>query len=159
MLLVSAFVLFYFLLKEAVKRENLKMNNLFELSKNERKILKARADSIFYLKIIVTTFWLSTAYNFLYSIIVRLITQSDCTPYDKLEFLVAFLKLLDRLDAFVIWMWPLLYLFWPSKFNTVAQKRIDNQVNEISERSSSDSESVTNFRTSELLRFTSSSQH
>ena len=131
MILTSVFLGFSYLLAKEINKQNAVLVERVqttgdELTRSDRQTLKARVDSLKSLKIIVWTFWLSTAFNLLYSIITRILQGNNCFIVPRVPSLNALLKLFDRLDAFVIWMWPLIYLFWPTRRHLIQQKRIDH---------------------------------
>lgn len=69
---------------------------------------------MFNLKLIVATMWLSVIWNLAYSIIVRALYNKNCQPPDGDVALDSFFKFLDRFDAFLVWQYPIIYLFWPT---------------------------------------------
>ena len=130
MILTSVFLGFSYLLAKEINKQNAVLVERVqttgeELTRSDRQTLKARVDSLKSLKIIVWTFWLSTAFNLLYSVITRIMQGDNCFIVTRAQNLTALVKLADRLDAFVIWMWPLIYLFWPTRRHEKQQKRID----------------------------------
>ena len=42
-------------------------------------------------------------------------------------------KLFDRVDAYVIWFYPIIYLFWPTKRNIHQGERYVKVVNQVKE--------------------------
>ena len=76
-------------------------------------MLKARADSLTNLKVIVLTMFITTLFNLAFSVTV-IIIYTDCYAIHKREGLNSIFKLIDRLDAYIIWQYPLIYLFWPT---------------------------------------------
>jgi len=53
--------------------------------------------------------------------------------------------LIDRLDSYIIWFYPIIYLFWPTKSNLVQEKRKDKVI-EYSSTVSSNRSSINRYQ-------------
>lgn len=71
--------------------------------------------------------WLATLTNLTYSTVVYLITDANCNV-ETSQVANETLKFLDRLIAYIVWFYPLLYLFWPTKKNLSKNKRINKLI-------------------------------
>lgn len=112
------------MIDKSTRIENDRIIQKITLDKVDRKLLKVRSDAVRNLKAIVITIWLSTLFNVIYSIVVRALYGQDCYPPSNNLVLDFLLKTLDRLDAYVFWMYPIIYLFWPTRSNLVQEKRV-----------------------------------
>ena len=68
-----------------------------------------------YLKIIVWMMWGTTLFNFIYSVLVMARWTAECTPRSNMTIAWNFYDLFDRFDSYILWFYPLIYLFWPTK--------------------------------------------
>jgi len=75
--------------------------------------------------------WGTTAFNFVYSVMVMARWTDSCQPKTQLALLWNFYDLFDRLDSYLIWFYPLIYLFWPSKKHIQREKRFEKVVENI----------------------------
>ena len=58
------------------------------------------------------------AFDFVYSLSVFIYYSPDCTPRKIPFWLDSLFKFMDRFIAYYVWLYPLLYTFWPSFKNT-----------------------------------------
>lgn len=133
-ILTASFIVFYFSLEKQLQEQNLltlsrlsaflSVGTLKE-TKLERQTVKARADSIFMLKVIVWFMFATTVFNWVYSFMVFFMFNSDCYPQRISEFANSWFTLIDRIDSYFIWFYPILYLFWPTKKHIAQSKRIE----------------------------------
>jgi len=94
----------------------------------DKQILKARADSLINLKVIVWTMWLTTVFNLCYSLCVFFLYAPECYAVRISATADSVFTLIDRLDSYIIWFYPIIYLFWPTKSNLVQEKRKDKVI-------------------------------
>lgn len=113
--------------------------------------MKSRQDTVRYLKIIVWVLWGTSLFNFIYSTMVMTRWTKNCTPKSNLTVAWNLYDLSDRLDSYILWFYPLIYLFWPSKRHQNKERRFIKVVENINEtlsfRSSSHTSSL-HYRTS-----------
>ena len=96
--------------------------------RKDKQILKARADSMVNLKVILWTMWLTTVFNLCYSLCVFFLYAPQCYATRISPTLNSVFTLIDRLDAYIVWFYPIIYLFWPTKTNLVQEKRKDKVI-------------------------------
>lgn len=113
--------------------------------RRDKQILKARADSLVNLKVIVWTMWLTTIFNLCYSLCVFFLYASQCYAVRISPTVDSVFTLIDRLDAYIIWFYPIIYLFWPTKSNLVQEKRKDKVI-EYSSTVSSNRSSINRYQ-------------
>ena len=68
--------------------------------------------------------FLTTVFNLVYSFMVLFMYNDKCYPTRINESLNSFFTLVDRIDSYFIWFYPIIYLFWPTKQNIDKEKRI-----------------------------------
>jgi len=95
----------------------------FSITKQQKDLLKSRQDTVKYLKIIVWMMWGTTLFNFIYSVLVMARWTAECTPRSSMTIAWNFYDLFDRLDSYILWFYPLIYLFWPTKKQQQRDKR------------------------------------
>jgi hypothetical protein len=113
--------------------------------RRDKQILKARADSLVNLKVIVWTMWLTTVFNLCYSLCVFFLYAPECYAVRISSTLDSVFTLIDRLDSYIIWFYPIIYLFWPTKSNLVQEKRKDKVI-EYSSTASSNRSSINRYQ-------------
>ena len=77
------------------------------------------------------TLWSTTLFNFVYSICVKILYNSECAPQRISLTLDSVFKLFDRVVAYVIWFYPVIYLFWPTKRNIHQEERYVKVANQV----------------------------
>lgn len=75
--------------------------------------------------------WGTTAFNFMYSVMVMARWTNECWAPTNKALLWNFYDLIDRLDSYIFWFYPLIYLFWPSKKHKQQEKRFEKVVENI----------------------------
>ena len=65
--------------------------------------------------------------------------NSYCYPQRISQFANSMFTLIDRIDSYFIWFYPIIYLFWPTKKHIVQSKRISK----VQEYSTTESQRVT----------------
>lgn len=92
--------------------------------KQDRALLKARSDSLLNLKVIVVTMWFTSFFNLVYSTCVFFMFNEQCYATRISMTLNSIFTLLDRFDSYLLWFYPIIYLFWPTKRHIVQDKRL-----------------------------------
>jgi len=119
----SCFIVLSWSIEKSVRLSNdlilmrVKTEELDQLTKSEKDLLKSRQDTVKHLKIIAWLLWSTIVFNFIYSVMVFKLYSPECMPLHITLAWNAVFNLIDRLDSYVFWFYPLIYLFWPSKRN------------------------------------------
>lgn len=92
-------------------------------SKIQATILDSRKTSLQSMWLIIYTMSFCAFFDFCYSVSVFIWYSPDCTPQRIPWMLDSFFKFDDRFIAYYIWLYPLLYTFWP---NIRRKKERDN---------------------------------
>ena len=66
------------------------------------------------MNLIVAVMWVCVAYNLVYSVWVQLTTNKSCSPVAHHAGINIFFKFSDRFVSYLVWVWPIIYLFWPT---------------------------------------------
>lgn len=77
---------------------------------------------------IIYTLVFCAFFDFCYSVSVFFFYSVDCTPQRIPWWLDSTFKLLDRFIAYYIWLYPLLWLFWPTIKRHDEQKQYERSV-------------------------------
>jgi hypothetical protein len=110
---------------------------LFEIEETERlvrnssitsiqdAITKSRKSSLDNMWMIIYTMVFCAFFDFCYSVCVFIFYSLDCTPQRIPWWLDSTFKFMDRFIAYYLWLYPLLWIFWPSIRRVDEQKRYD----------------------------------
>jgi hypothetical protein len=85
-------------------------------------ILSSRKSSLNNMWLIVITMLFCATFDFIYSLSVFIYYSPSCTPQRIPFWLDSTFKFMDRFIAYYLWLYPLLYTFWPSFKNTKQQQ-------------------------------------
>lgn len=103
-------------------------------------LLKARTDAIAKLRFIVFCMFACTVVNLIYSVCVDILYDAQCYPQHIPLWLDSVFSFLLKLDAYFIWYWPLIFLFWPTRRHVTQQKRIEKVIYRKFEKDSQNNE-------------------
>jgi hypothetical protein len=95
-----------------------------EQFRKDRATLKARTDSLRNLRVTIAVMWFASLFSLVYSIGLFVFYDENCQPQLISDFLNSFFILLDRFSSYLLWQYPIIFLFWPTKRHQVQEKRI-----------------------------------
>lgn len=84
----------------------------------QQNIHSARKSALCQMWTIVGFVTFSALYDFIYSIVIAVVTDPQCHPSNGDVVKGDYWKLSDRLFAFYIWQIPVFYILWPTTRNT-----------------------------------------
>ena len=90
-----------------------------EQFRKDRATLKARTDSLRNLRVTIAVMWFASLFSMVYSICLFVFYDTNCQPQHISDFLNSFFILLDRFSSYLLWQYPIIFLFWPTKRHQV----------------------------------------
>ena len=89
----------------------------------QQGILFSRKSSLKNMWIIIYTMLSCTVFDFIYSLCIFILYSPECTPQRIPYWLDSTFKFMDRFIAYYLWLYPLLWMFWPTKKNLEKEKK------------------------------------
>lgn len=135
--LTTLFVAFTFKIQQATRLHNDTILDRIRLAESEslldrirleqvkmdRAILKARVDSLRNLRVTIAVMWFASFFSLVYSVCVQIFYDEQCQAAIN-TVLNSFFTLLDRFSSYLLWQYPVIYIFWPTKRHQAQEKRI-----------------------------------
>ena len=89
----------------------------------QQGVITTRKTSLMNMWIIIFTMLGCSLFDFCYSLAIFFLYTPECTPARIPFCLDSTFKFLDRFIAYYLWLYPLLWMFWPTKKNLDARKK------------------------------------
>lgn len=77
------------------------------------------------LNVIVWSIWITVVLNLVYSLMVFFMFAPECYAQRISLGWNSFFTLFNRFTSYIVWFWPIIYLFWPTKRHINQEKRIN----------------------------------